>query len=745
MRVAAQRSALLATVCIFASAAQAQSAPSAATDSSEIVVTASKRAERALDVPTSITAFKGSDLLKQGYTRLQDYLTLTPGVQFNQALGSGAPVVRGLNTGADVGALVGLVVDGAPIGGSSAYATGGIVSLDLDPIDLERVEVLKGPQGTLYGANTLGGLVSYVLAKPDLDKVSVLARGELSGTEDGGTNYSIRGAASVPLIKDQLAVRLSGYVDRPAGFVDNNVAGIDNQNRQRNWGVNGSVLFEPAPGLTIKLDGLYQRVNERAKDDVIYGNDGKPRDGDLTYNDYLFPDFSKRVRAGIGTIDYDLGFAKLSSITSYQKSDAFYDINATNSSLGTTLPLLPAFGGQPVPAPGLFSIGNHIGLKKVTEEVRLTSSGSGPFQYVAGLFYTHEDIINTQDITGRATDRSAVPTLDPAIGFDVRSTYREYAGFANVTYKFTNSLDVTGGIRVGRIEQSYRQLFGGSDADAYNALLGVLLGASPTPADTGTSHASKTIVNYLATARYHFSPDGMVYARFATGFRPGGPNVDVAGLPPTYNPDRTENYEAGIKTKFLDGHGTIEAAGYYMNWKDILISVASGSLTGLSNGGRARIYGGEATLTLQPVTGLSLIGSMSYNHAEITKVDPAAAIAEGKGDPLPNSAKWSGSLSAQYRTPVSGDWAMVLGATARFVGARHAYLRSNQTLKDWIMPHYTLVDLRAGMESPHFDVDLFVRNLTNKRAQLSALTNFGLNEITIQRPRTIGAAVTFKY
>jgi outer membrane receptor protein involved in Fe transport len=176
-----------------------------------------------------------------------------------------------------------------------------------------------------------------------------------------------------------------------------------------------------------------------------------------------------------------------------------------------------------------------------------------------------------------------------------------------------------------------------------------------------------------------------------------------------------------------------------------LIQVSSGGLNAYTNGGRARVYGVEGALSLRPVDGLTLSGTLAYNNAKITAIDPLAAASVGVGDPLPNNPEWSGSLSAEYRTPVTGDWQAVVGGTAKFVGQRHSALRSSLLNPDYVMPNFALFDVRAGLESDHVDISLFVRNLTDKRAQLSATTANGLNEVVIQRPRTMGVAVTFKY
>jgi len=734
----------LLMAAVMPAAAWAQEAPvgDAASDSSgDIIVTASKRAERQLDVPSAITAFRGSDLLDDGYTSIKDYLALTPGVQVSQAGGSGSPVIRGLTTGTNLGAIVGIVVDGAPVGPSSSFNLGGANSTDLDPIDLERVEVLKGPQGTLYGANTLGGLISYTFARPDLSSVTAIGRAELSGTEHGGTNYSLRAAVSTPLVQDRLAVRASGYIDRPGGFVDNDVAGLSNFNRARNWGVNGSLRFDSGNGLSINIVGFHQRVNQRGQDYVVYGANRQPLT-DLHYDQQLYNRYRKTTDVVIGTVDYDLGFGDLTSVTSYQRINAYIVLNALT--FNAQLPLLTLFGGAVVP-PGTSAGADAKGpVRKFSQELRLASSGDGPLQYVVGAFYTHEKANASTNVVGFDPNFQEVPTLNPAIGFGLRDTYEEIAGFGNLTYKFSDAFDLTGGLRVGRISQTYGQTFFGSDAAAFNTVL-LLQGLNPVPADTGTTRGAETVKTYLLTARYRFSPDGMIYGRYATGFRPGGPNFTVPGLPATFQADSTENFEGGVKTKFWSGKGTIDVSAYYMRWKDILIQISSGGLNAYTNGGNARVYGLEGVLSLQPVDGLTLAGTLSYNDAKVTSVDPLAAVSIGVGDPLPNNPKWSGSLAFDYRMPVGGDWQAVVGGTAKFVGQRNSALRSSLLNPNYIMPGYALFDLRAGLESDHVDISLFVRNLTDKRAQVSATTANGINEVLVQRPRTIGASVTFKY
>lgn len=724
-------------------AASAQTVTPDVDQSTDIIVTANKRNERELDVAGAIKAFDGERLLAQGLSSMKDYAQLTPGLQINTALGNGTPIIRGLSTGVDGGTLAAIIVDGAQLGSSAtAGASGGSDSLDLDPIDLQRVEVLKGPQGTLYGANTLSGLVSYTLREPDLNEITGVVRGEVGDTEHGGASWSLRGALSVPVVEDKLSVRISGYRNYRGGFVDNSVRANGDQNTGKLWGINGSMLAHPTDRLSIKLTGFYQKM-DIARDTVVYNNDGTQRNGDLHYDEILSPLYTSKVRAGIGTIEYDLDFATLTSVTAYQNNRSFNFLNASNGALGATLPVLELFGGPEVPAGSATVITIDQKVKKFSQEIRLTSTDEGSVQWIVGGYYADEKDTSLSSVASTTATGVYIPTLNPAIAFGIPVTYQEYAGFGNLTYKFSDSLDVTGGIRVGGIDQTYQQSFFGSSADALNAFV-ESLGVSGTPALTSRARAKKTVVNYLATARFYLSRDTMLFARFATGFRPGGPNIAALGLSATYKPDTTQNYEAGLKTKFLDNKGSFDIIGYYTKWKDIIVAVGAGGISGLGNGGDARVYGIESTLTVRPVTGLSLTANLAYSNGKIDKIDAAGAGSTAIGDILPNNPRWSGSMLVDYRFPISDTWQGVVGGNARFASKRHAALQSG-IFPDYLMPSYSMFDAHAGLQSDRLDIDLFVRNLTDKRAQLGAYTYYGINEVTVQRPRTYGLAVTARY
>lgn len=711
----------------------------------EVIVTASKRAESIRNVAGAITAFSGDKLLQNGITSIADFAGLTPGLQFNASYGTGTPVIRGVNTGSDYGQSVGIVVDGAPVGPSSSFQTGGATSLDLDPIDLQRVEVLKGPQGTIYGANSLAGLISYSLLEPDLERASVIARAGVSGTEDGSIGYSDRTAINIPVVDDRLAVRLSGFYDQRAGFIDNHLTNAGDQNHWRSDGLQASVEMQPTDRLRIFVAGIYQNQNQHAQDQLVYTADHKPRDGDLVDDDYLVPHTNRQTRFALAKIDYDLDFANLTSVTSFQHLNVDYSAPQETGTLNTIfVDVLPLLGGPLIPAPGLLSNDTLNNFKKFTQEVRLTSSGDGPLSWLVGGYYTDERSEQRQSVNARTTSGELVPLINPTLRVILPTTLREYSAFGNFTYAFSTDFDMTGGIRIGRVDQTNRTLVSGSDFAAYDEVFVLSgLGSGP-PADTGPQSGSSAVTSYLATARYHYSQDGMVFARFATGYRPGGANFPVPGLEPNYKPDQTYNYEVGLKSEFWDDRGTIDLTGYYLQWKNFLAFASAGGLSGFTNAGDARVYGLESALTLRPLEGLSVTGTLAYSDSRVTSVAAGSTVAR-VGDSLPYNPRWSGSLAAEYSRSINTRWQLVARGEARFVGSRNSSPQSDVAFPNYVLPAYTLLDLHAGLESDRVDVDFYVKNLTDKRAQLAAFTELGINQITIEQSRTFGTTVTVKY
>lgn len=716
-----------------------------ANDIGDIIVTASKRSERVLEVPGAISAFRGEDLLARGQTSIRDFAGQTPGLQFNDGVGSGAPIIRGLSIGIDTSPTVATVVNGAPIGSSSSLNFGAQETLDLDPIDFDRIEVLKGPQGTIYGANTIGGLLSYTLHAPSLTKVEAIARGEAGFTRHGDPSYSGRAAIGMPLVTDVLGIHASGFYDKRGGFIDNAARGLSRENSADSYGGHGTLLFAPTDRLKITADGFYQHLNIDAHDVVVYNfTTREPRNGDLRYDEHVLPTTVKNSTIGIVNIDYDFGFAALTSVTSQQYIHSIDVQNASSGALGSTLAVLPRFGGVALPTPRAVPLGRDNTVYKTTQEVRLTSPSDGRFSWIIGGYYDRERTRYLASYSGQTTTGAPVPGLNPALLFTVNARLEEYSGFVNGTFKITPKLDLTGGFRIGLINQNFTQAFSGSDAVALNTVL-ALSKANPIPYLSVPGSSRDTPKTYLATLRYHFSPDGIVFARYSTGYRPGGPNLPTPALPPTFNSDRTQNYEAGLKTKFLGGMGSLDVTGYYENWKDILVVVTSGGLSGYANGGDARVFGLEAAFALRPAPRLTLNATFAYSDGKILTARPVTIGTLAAGDPLPYDPRTSGSLSAEYRAPAFGDFEGYLTGSVRYTDDRYAVFRSRTVSPTYRLPAYALADLRAGIQNARLDLEVFVRNLADDRAQLAANPFYNIAEVTVARPRTIGLAATIKY
>jgi iron complex outermembrane receptor protein len=287
---------------------------------------------------------------------------------------------------------------------------------------------------------------------------------------------------------------------------------------------------------------------------------------------------------------------------------------------------------------------------------------------------------------------------------------------------------------VGHITQDYRQLSSGSDFAAFN-ILSEAFGLSATPADTGLRTATEDFQTYLADVRYHISPNDMVYFRFATGFRPGGPNDTIPGLPATFQPDTTKDYEVGWKTNFWDNKGYLDISLYNIDWDSIQVQATVNGLSGEINGGTAVSRGVEASVALRPLDGLNVNLSGAYNDAHLTENAPGGV--GNDGDPMPGAPKWSGAAGATYEWELGDGWRPFVGGQVRYVDSRHTYFEHAVSIADYVLPAYTLVDLQAGVRRGPYEVTAFARNLSNERAQQGAF-NVGVPFVSIERPRTIG-------
>lgn len=720
----------------LASGAQAQdaaaspnaqpSAVQAGGDQNAIIITAEKRAQRLLDVPQSVSVISGESLDNQHATRLADYLTRIPSANIveNQA-GNSRIVLRGINTGG-VGATVATYIDEAPFGSATGLANGAILAPDIDPFDLARVEVLRGPQGTLYGANSLGGLVKYVTITPDTKAFDAAAEVGAEDLSHGNMGWWARAAANVPL-SDVAAFRVTGFYRDDPGYIDDPNHGRD-VNDGKTYGGRLSALLAPTEHLKIRGSVLLENIRSNGTnmvdlDPVTF----KPAYGKLKHLRVIAEPNDIDYRLYNGTVDYDFGPLSLVSATSYGTLDQS-QIEDASSIYG---PLLSGALGIPLGS----GVDQGMTQRRFTQEFRLASNHNDVVQWTVGGFYTHEknrlsqNLYAVDGVTG-----ASIPSLDGLILVSLPSKYAEYAGFANATWHVVPKFDLTAGGRWSHNKQS----------DAQNTD-GLLAGG----ASSFGGKSSDSVFTYSVAPSYKLNPNTRIYARVAKGYRPGGPNavspLAPAGVPRQFAPDSTTNYEVGLKTETDDHLLSLELTGFVIDWKDIQLLAQVEGFGVNTNGGSARSKGIEFTAGLNPSRFLSLYANGSYVDAYLTK-DTPALVGGVKGDPLPYNPKWQSTIGAEYQQPVSPTLTAHAGISWHYTGVRHTDF--DPALGQRRLSAFGQVDAHAGLDVGQFRIDAFAHNITDARGIVN-LGFFGdVNgnvAASVIRPRSFGLALGYRY
>ena len=725
--------------------------PQAQADQNAIIVTAQKRTQVLIDVPQSVTVVPGATLEQQHATSFQDYLKLVPGLDLNQSRpGEGRLILRGINTGG-VASTVGIYVDETPFGSSSGLVNGAVLAGDFDTFDLSRIEVLRGPQGTLYGASSLSGVLRFVTNAPSTAAFELRGRAGVEAVKGGDLGYNADAVVNVPL-GPTIAFRASGNYRKDAGFIDSiGTGGSDvakNINGDRSYGGRASLLFKPSDAASIRLSAIAQNIDANAPS-VIEADPVtlRPLHG-LTQSQFV-PQFSNlHYRVYNGTGSFDLGFASLTSSTSYatQKQHERIDFTFALS------PFLRAALKLP---PNEFFEAQDTNLNKFTQEIRL-SSQSHLLDWLVGGYYTNEKGLIDQSFVavtpGTLTPLALPFTLGTA---NVTSKYRELAGFADATFHFGPQFDLELGGRYSHNRQS-----------AHEMTNGVLAGGAPK--DFPIARSSENVFTYSLAPKFKPNKNTSIYARVAKGFRPGGPNVLPAGVtippdvPRIFHSDSVISYEAGVKAQSADQRFSIDAAAFHINWKNIqLFTVVSGFGVN-ANGSSAKSDGFEFTAAARPIAGLTLSANGAYTDARLTGSTPMS-VGGRDGDQLPFTPKFTLSLNGDYgwhvgprtRAHVGVSWRHVSGQTAGYdIDFVTAHGRQRH------VPSYNVVDLNAGVDLGRFDIEAYVKNLGNSHGITSttALTVFGASPDTgfplypggaigtgIIRSRTIGVTLGIHY
>ena len=728
----------------------------------EITVTSTKRDELLTEVPISVTVVDGESLERQRAEDLDDLVAVVPGLSVTSASpGTTRITLRGINTGG-VASTGGVYVDDVPYGSSTGLANGAVLSGDFDTFDMARVEVLRGPQGTLYGASSLGGVLKYVPNRASTEGFAGRFRVSLEDVEGGGDGFHLTGALNLA-VSDQFAVRLSGFTREDAGYIDsigNNpipsltdpanpifdgTLVIDGINEVQRTGGRLSALVQPSDRFSLHLVGQLQGIESDSPSTV----DASP----TTFRPLLDEPVQSRYHAQFSNTDYEvlsatlnwqLGDVSLESISSYSTLE---QDSQTDTAIATALTggpplsaLLTFLFGDPATNPLSAIFPNLVTTDKITQEVRLLSVDSDSFEWLLGAYYTDEESeIAQQLLTVAAGTDDPVAAIPPLAVVSLESTYEAVAVFGNASWHVTPRFALSFGARVSDNAQVASQISDG-------ALVGGL-----TMFDEVRS--SETPVTFSISPRYELGGASSIYGRVATGFRPGGPNVLPPGAPPdtpsTYDSDRLTSYEVGYKAISSRGRVSFDAAVYLLDWEDIQLLAVVNNFGINANGGTAESRGAEFTIGLRPVNGLTLSLNGAYTNAELTQ-DTDPVVGGMDGDPLSWVPELSFGLYGDYAWPISDEWIAHVGGMVAYVGDRPANF-DDRTPGGQVVEFdaYTTVGVNGGVDFGRWSVELYAKNLTDEMGITSVggtgfLPNGAISLGQI-RPRTVGLSLGTRF
>jgi iron complex outermembrane recepter protein len=733
----------------------------------EVVVTAQKRESTVQTTPISITALSGQDLADAGITDITSVVQSVPGVSMRTSgPGQTELEMRGMTSSGGNSSTVGFYLDDTPLT-APASAQNGKVVIDPNLYDLNRIEVLRGPQGTLYGAGSMGGTIKLVPNAPDPTAFDASGEVIFSHTDGGNSlNHTENAMVNLPL-SDSIALRivgsqeyLSGWIDRKViaypdfplavnGTTRGNVAAapvaqdFHDVNDENLRSVRGSLLWNATDRFTIQPSFMYQEVTQAGLSLI----DSQP--GTLTnYQPYDAPEpFLDRIDIGSLNLKYHFDIADLTSTTSYWTRDENLRQDGTEEiSFAVGVPIYPAAGGSGPNAPTSLEDDKS---KQISEEVRLTSAGNTDFKWLVGFFY--QDFESDWNLFVD-TPLTAVPgTISNAFTQFEPTKILQNSVFGEASYTFLDAWTATLGARRyyyhGTVNAAVAGWLSSSGSDSFNYY------------STGEKDQGATPKFSLS---YQLDKGLLLYGTAAEGFRPGGGNqpiptsgalgtaclaqLQTLGLnaaPLGFKSDSVWSYELG--EKFRDGEGriTINSAGYFENWQHIQqnIPLTCGfPFTG--NAGDAHIYGAELEVNALLTPGLVLSVNGSFSHARyIANAVPDTSIDERVQD-VPDV---TASAALTYRHPITDSLSFVGRIDNDYIGSR-----IDTTSQANYLPPYDLTNVRAGIEGEHWKAALFATNVTNRLALLTNVPAINVNIPTfnrtaVEQPLTIGIDLNYRF
>lgn len=688
----------------------------------EIVVTASKRGAQSLqDIPNNISALGAQQLEQIKAEGIDDIARHVAGLEIQDGGPANKRIqIRGLSGNAQVSVYMDEIPFLSNIGANVAQT-------DILPFDLNRVEVLRGPQGTLYGGGSQGGTIRYITNKPDYDDFAGSVRGDIGLRSRGaGEKFALDGMLNIPVVAGKMALRIVGFYKNIGGYVDLpelGSAGEADTNTQKNYGGRALLSIQLGEKTDFLATAIYQRSDVGDSSFVTEGSDS--RGGPI--KEPFFDDLTMYN----ATINHEFSTGTLTATGSYFRREALFVFDVSQFVGGT-----PASVNQKGPENGY------------SGEVRFASNLDGPVQFIVGGFYQRHKAAAISQAFFLDPETGLVPD-NPVSFFDTRINRRNTnkSLFGEITYEATEKLSLVGGLRVFRMDTW-------SQASVVISPFGPAGVEDPRPSETGTKIAAK------AQAFYKWSDDLLTYLTFSQGFRRGGANnpaLTAGGVPvsSTFDPDYVDNFEFGWKTQLMDRQLTFNGAVYYMRFKDIQTGLLSdnGALGYTTNSGTANLYGLELETIIRPrnMEGFSLSMNMTLADQKLAEdaVDAGINLVAGlSGERLPGTSSFSAGAIIEQRFEIA-DYDAHANISASYNGTAQTHF-SDRALDGAGAPmnrtygNFVLMNAQFGIEGEGWRASLYAKNLFNKRVPLGwrVEVNPGIpDRIITTQPRVIGVSV----
>jgi len=756
----------------------------------EVVVTAEKRSESQQSVPMSMTTFGSAALQEKSINDFFDYATKVPNLSFAQT-GDGVGTARTIAIrGISGDNVTAMYIDDMPLPDS----------LDPRVLDVDNIEVLRGPQGDLYGARSMGGVVRIITKQADFQNFSATVHGGASTTSHTDQpNYTLDEVVNIPLVTDTVALRLSSFYDEEAGYFKRSycanpaTVGIScfplsttGMTTVKNIGAidtsGGAITLaiKATDNLTITPRVMIQRANYNgfpmADFNTTPGNGygfpvpatGASAPSEMEPTSFTQARMFNTPEGGTDRWDlYSVGVHWTTDLGELVSSTAYFDrrVDETeNEAEFLWAAVTGGAGGSPQPS----SIEEIKNYQRFVEEVRFASSLKGPLQFVAGAYYSdyHGALPFASEYPGATLPGLDATLLGPGNGTltpgyadlvfkqDFHTDIQEPALFGNVSYAFTEAFKATVGLRWYSVKTT---------SSGYEE--GLVTGGGPaviSPQITNTERG----VNPKLELDYHFDLDHMVYGLASKGFRPGGlvpvvpagaagtgtdcvaalraidPNINLSQTR-SYKSDSLWNYEIGAKTSWLDHRVTLDAAAFYIDWKNLQQEILlSCGFQYIANVGSATSKGGEMELRARPFQPLEFSAGIGYQDAKIKATGPGSP--QTVGSPIYNVPDWTANMAATYTMPLTADWVLVSGADYSYVG--RSYSANNDPANPRERPSYRLINGRLALQRGEFEVALVGKNLADELTNLGdnrsiAAETPGRPRLFVNQPRTIGIEV----